>query len=37
MGGDETYIDVHMVNRTTATHHRAGALIQRISPGTEEV
>ncbi len=32
MGGDETYIDVHMVNRTTATHHRAGALSRGLAP-----
>ncbi|MCP4311266.1 MAG: hypothetical protein GY790_08395 [Bacteroidetes bacterium] len=32
MGGAETYIDVHMVNRVTATHHRAGALSRELAP-----
>ena len=32
MGGAETYIDVHMVNNITATHHRAGALSRGLSP-----
>lgn len=31
-GGDETYIDVHMSNFQTATHHRAGALSREIVP-----
>ena len=31
-GGDETYIDVHMLNSQTATHHRAGALSREIVP-----
>jgi hypothetical protein len=31
-GGDETYIDVHMTNSQTATHHRAGALSREIVP-----
>lgn len=29
LGGDETYIDVHMTNDITATHHRAKALGRR--------
>jgi hypothetical protein len=32
MGGDETYIDVHMANDQTATHHRAGALSRDLVP-----
>jgi hypothetical protein len=32
LGGDETYIDVHMTNSQTATHHRAGALSREIVP-----
>lgn len=31
-GGDETYIDVHMTNTQTATHHRAGALNRELIP-----
>jgi hypothetical protein len=31
-GGDETYIDVHMTNNQTATHHRAGALSRELVP-----
>ena len=31
-GGRETYIDVHMRNRTTATHNRAGALARGLPP-----
>ncbi len=31
-GGDETYIDVHMTNQQTATHHRAGALNRELVP-----
>ncbi len=31
-GGDETYIDVHMTNEQTATHHRAGALNRELVP-----
>jgi len=30
--GDETYIDVHMVNDQTAMHHRAGALSRNVVP-----
>ncbi len=33
LGGAETYIDVHMVNKSTATHHREGALSRRSDPG----
>ena len=32
LGGDETYIDVHMTNTQTATHHRAGALSREVVP-----
>ena len=32
LGGDETYIDVHMINHSTATHHRAGALSRSLVP-----
>lgn len=31
--GDETYIDIHMVNSQTATHHRAGAISRGLTPG----
>ncbi|WP_146600588.1 discoidin domain-containing protein [Novipirellula aureliae] len=31
-GGAETYIDVHMRNRTTAPHNRAGALSRGLPP-----
>jgi len=33
LGGAETYIDVHMLNRQTATHHRAGAISREVVPG----
>jgi len=32
MGGGETYIDVHMVNSTTAPHHRAQAISRKLPP-----
>ena len=32
LGGAETYIDVHMPNRQTAPHHRAGAISRRVVP-----
>lgn len=32
LGGDETYIDVHMPNFQTASHHRAGALSRELVP-----
>jgi hypothetical protein len=32
LGGDETYIDVHMSNTQTATHHRAGAMSREVVP-----
>ena len=32
LGGAETYIDVHMTNNQTATHHRAGALSREVVP-----
>ena len=32
LGGAETYIDVHMTNRQTASHHRAGALSRSLVP-----
>lgn len=31
--GDESYIDVHMVNPGTAPHHRAGQLARGLTPG----
>ena len=33
LGGAETYIDVHMANRVTAPHHRAGALRRAPTSG----
>jgi len=30
--GDETYIDIHMTNTQTATHHRAGAIARGLVP-----
>lgn len=32
LGGNETYIDVHMANKQTATHHRAEALSRELVP-----
>ncbi|GHT13336.1 hypothetical protein AGMMS4956_09360 [Bacteroidia bacterium] len=32
LGGDETYIDVHMTNDMTAPHHRAKALSRELTP-----
>lgn len=32
LGGDETYIDVHMTNEFTASHHRAKALSRELPP-----
>ncbi len=32
LGGDETYVDVHMANTQTATHHRAGTLSRELTP-----
>jgi len=32
LGGDETYIDVHMANEQTAPHHRAGAIDRELVP-----
>jgi hypothetical protein len=32
LGGDETYIDVHMTNDMTATHHRVKALDRELTP-----
>ena len=31
--GDESYIDVHMVNAGTAPHHRAAAISRGLTPG----
>lgn len=36
-GGAETYIDVHMANRTTATHSRAVALERELVPGLQRL
>jgi len=33
LGGEETYIDVHMINEQTAPHHRAGAISRQVVPG----
>lgn len=35
--GEETYIDVHMPNRRTATHHRAEALARELVPGLKRL
>ena len=35
--GDETYIDVHMTNNQTATHHRAGAISRGLTPGLKRL
>jgi len=32
LGGEETYIDVHMANNQTAPHHRAGAISRQVVP-----
>jgi hypothetical protein len=32
LGGEETYIDVHMSNRQTASHHRAGSISREVVP-----
>jgi len=32
LGGAETYIDVHIANSTTASHHRVGALARELPP-----
>ena len=36
-GGDETYTDVHMVNRKCATHNRARALDRGLVPGLQRL
>ncbi len=33
LGGKETYIDTHLTNSQTATHHREGALSRKLVPG----
>ena len=35
--GQETYIDVHTSNTTTAPHHRAGALARGLTPGLQRL
>ncbi|MEO6150633.1 MAG: hypothetical protein ABIP28_10745 [Mucilaginibacter sp.] len=35
--GAETYIDVHMPNTATATHHRQGALSRGLVPGLQRL
>jgi hypothetical protein len=30
--GQETYVDIHIINNTTASHHRAGALSRGLPP-----
>ncbi len=37
LGGAETYIDVHMANDQTATHHRAAALSRDLVPGLQRL
>jgi len=37
LGGAETYIDVHMTNDQTATHHRVGALSRDLVPGLQRL
>lgn len=37
LGGDETYIDVHMPNFQTAPHHRAGALSRELVPDLQRL
>jgi len=37
LGGDETYIDVHMANEQTAPHHRAGAIDRDLVPQLERL
>jgi len=36
-GGEETYIDVHMINKQTAPHHRAGAISRDVVPGLKRL
>jgi len=36
-GGEETYIDVHTKNRTTAPHNRAGAMQRGLVPGLQRL
>lgn len=36
-GGVETYVDVHISNRSTAPHHRGGNLSRDIVPGFERM
>ena len=33
LGGKETYIDVHMANTSTSTHHRQGAISRELPQG----
>ncbi len=37
LGGAETYIDVHMVNRVTAPHNRAQAISRGLTPGLQRL
>lgn len=37
MGGDETYIDVHMTNTMTAPHHRGQALQRELAPDLQRL
>ncbi len=37
LGGDETYVDVHMPNFQTAPHHRAGALSRELVPDLQRL
>lgn len=37
LGGNETYIDVHMANKQTAIHHRVGALSRELVPDLQRL
>lgn len=37
LGSKETYIDTHMTNDQTATHHREGALARKLVPGLQRL
>lgn len=36
-GGQETYVDAHIYNTTTATHHRQGNLLRGLPPGMKRL
>ena len=35
--GQETYVDIHIANNTTAPHHRAGAISRGLPPGLKRL